>query len=129
MHPNGSTGPQIGHAAVMQDGTIYRSSEKRPALALSDIAVQISRANTDRYAVGKPLHEAPASIAQLVPLFANSNPRIDAMLAGLPVPVQHIGCMAGAHALHPRRTDATINRRRADKAENESGIGWTERAA
>jgi hypothetical protein len=129
MHANGSTGPQIGYAAVMQDGTIYRSSEKRPAMALSDIATQISRANTDRYAVGKPAHDAPSNFAQILPLFANSNPRIDAMLSGLPVPTQQIGCMAGAHALHPRRSDASLARRRTDKAEHDSGLGWTERVA
>lgn len=129
MHANGSTGPQIGHAAVMQDGTIYRSSEKRPALALSDIQVQISRANTDRYTVGKPLHEAPSNFAQILPLFANANPRIDALLAGLPVPAQHIGCMASPYLIHPKRSDASLARRRTDKTEHDSGIGWTERAA
>jgi hypothetical protein len=116
MQANGSTGPQIGYAAVMKDGTLYRSSEKRPALALSDIAVQISRANVDRYAVGKPAHEAPASIGQILPLFANANPRIAAMLAGRPAPVQTIGCMTSAHDLHPRRSDVAQGRRRTDNA-------------
>ena len=129
MHANGSTGPQIGHAAVMQDGTIYRSSEKRPALALSDIQVQISQANVDRYAVGKGLHEAPASVAQILPLYANSNPRIDAMVAGTIAPAQVVSCLARAHHSHPRRNDSEGERRRAAQAQNDSGLGWTERVA
>jgi hypothetical protein len=69
-----TTGPRIGHAFVVE-GVEYRSSQQRPTLALIDLQTQIAQANPGRYAVGLPLHEAPASALQLRPLLANANPR------------------------------------------------------
>lgn len=126
MHPNGSTGPQIGHCAVMSDRVVYRSSYTRPALALHDIAVQISRANADRYALGKALHEAPKHIGQLVPLYMNSNPTLEAMLADQPLPAAVVTGSLGAPIKSQRKSDL---RGFNPAVDNASGIGWTERAA
>jgi hypothetical protein len=120
-HANGTTGPQVGHAALMQDGTLYKSSALRPVLALSDIQTQIARANADRYTVGKPAHDAPQHLGQLLPLFAYANPRIEALVAGLtPAPAYVVGS-GHAHQNHNRRQDK--------RAMAESRCGWSEHAA
>lgn len=133
-----STGPQVGYAAVMEDGTVYISSEKRPNMALPDINAQISQANALRYAVGKPAHEGPKHVGQLHPYYANANPDIQALLDGL-CPERRIGCPAGSdHSNNRRRSDAPV--RTQTKAprklkpatptdDYESGLGWTERVA
>jgi hypothetical protein len=135
-----STGPQIGYAAVMEDGTVYVSREKRPAMALSDINAQISQANASRYAVGKAPHEGPKHVGQLHPYFANRNPDIQALLDGL-CPQGRVGCPAGSQAQGTmRRTDAAVRTQAQALAarklkpapptdDYESGLGWTERVA
>lgn len=135
-----STGPLVGYAAVMEDGTVYVSREKRPAMALPDINAQISQANAGRYAVGKPAHEGPKHVGQLHPYFANSNPDIEALLNGM-CPQRRVGCPAGTQAPgNMRRTDAAVRApARPQPAlklkpapptdDYESGLGWTERVA
>lgn len=96
--PISSTGPQIGYAVVVS-GVVIKSSERRPALALPDIAVQIGQLNVTRYAAGLPPLEAPHSPGQLIPLYAGDNPRIDALLAGQAAPAQRIGCSSSAEPI------------------------------
>jgi hypothetical protein len=124
MHANGSTGPHIGYAAVMEDGTLYRSNQRRPVLALADINGQISQANAGRYAVGKPAHEGPTHIGQLHPYFQNSNPSIDALLAGM-CPPRVTGMSESPRGPKPRAKLPTV----PATNDHDSGLGWTERTA
>jgi hypothetical protein len=104
--PITSTGPQIGYFVVVAD-VVIKSSERRPALALSDIAVQISRLNFDRYAAGLDLVEGPRSHSQLHPLFAGSNPQLDALLAGQQPPAARVGCSSNAFPIPEIRGKVT----------------------
>lgn len=123
-----SAGPQIGYAAVMEDGTVYVSRERRPVLALADISGQISRNNADRYAVGKSAHEGPHHVGQLHPYYQNANPDIQQLLDGL-CPKRQVSCTSRA----PAPADNRPARRKLPSVPPtnyyESGLGWTERVA
>lgn len=113
MHAPASNGPQIGYAVVLA-GTAFRSTETRPALALIDLRIQISRANPARYAHGQPALEAPATVGQLLPLYRNANPALDAALKGTQQPRTTIGCGTSATDNHPRHSHPHNERRRTD---------------
>lgn len=111
MHAPSSHGPQIGYAVVVA-GTVIKSSERRPALALPDIATQISQLNAGRYATGQALLDAPRSLHQLHPLYAGANPHLDALQAGQQPPAARVGCSSNAMPIGPIRSHAADARNR-----------------
>ena len=107
MHaPITSTGPQTGYAVVVL-GTVFRSTERRPADALADITTQINLANGARRRAGLELLTPPRAIAQLSPLYAHANPHLDALLAGEQTPAAHIGCSSNAMPVSEIRSKVT----------------------
>lgn len=115
------TGPQIGYAFVA-GGVVIKSSERRPAMALADIGVQISRLNADRYAAGLDPLEAPRYAGQLVNLYAGENPQLDALQAGQQAHAARVGCSSNAQPIRDIRTKVT-------GALNRLAAGYSPRAA
>jgi hypothetical protein len=109
MHaPITSTGPQTGYAVVVL-GTVFQSTERRPADALADITTQINLANGARRRTGLELLTPPRAIAQLSPLYAHANPQLDALLAGEQPPAAQISCSSNAQPIGDVRAYNSTN--------------------
>jgi hypothetical protein len=109
MHaPLDNRGPQAGFAFVL-DRRALTSRERLPALALADITTQINLINAERREAGDAPLPRPATIAALLPVFANANPHIDTLLSGGPALPGHIGCSSNAQAIGEIRSQHSAN--------------------